>query len=42
MTDLPFAPIYTYKTKYLIDPSVKGWNINYQDYYYYKYVSVGD
>jgi len=42
MTDLAFSPIYTYKTKYLIDPSVKGWNINYQNYYYYKYVSLGE
>jgi len=42
MTDLAFSPIYTYKTKYLIDPSVKGWNINYQDYNYYKYVSLGE
>jgi len=42
MTDLPFAPIYNYKTKYLISPSVKNWTINYQDYYYYKYVSLGE
>ena len=42
MTDLPFAPIYNYKTKYLISPSVKNWTINYQNYYYYKYVSLGE
>lgn len=38
MTDLPFVPIYNYKTKYLIHPSVKNWYVNYQNYYYLKYV----
>lgn len=42
MTDLPFVPIYTYKTKYLVHPSVKGLHTNYQDYYFWKYVSVGN
>lgn len=42
MTDLPFVPIYTYKTKYLLDPSVKGFHSNYLDKYYWKYVSVGN
>lgn len=42
MTDLPFVPIYTYKTKYLVHPSVKGLYSNYQDYYFWKYVSVGN
>ncbi len=38
MTDLPFVPIYTYKTKYLLHPSVKNLHVNYINYYYYKYV----
>jgi len=42
MTDLPFVPIYTYKTKYLLDPGVKGLQSNYLDLYYWKYVSVGN
>ena len=40
MTDLPFVPIYNYKTKYLVHPSVKGLHPNYLDYYYFKYVSL--
>ena len=40
MTDLPFVPIYTYKTKYLKHPSVKGLSENYLNYNYYKYVSL--
>jgi oligopeptide transport system substrate-binding protein len=42
MTDLPFVPIYTYKTKYLLNPSVKGMDKNYLGYYYYKYISLGE
>lgn len=42
MTDLAYSPIYTYKTKYLLHPSVKGWKKNYLDYNYYKYVSLGE
>lgn len=42
MTDLPFVPVYTYKTKYLLSPSVKGFSNNYLDKYYWKYVSVGN
>ena len=42
MTDLPYAPIYTYKTKYLVSPSVKDWSVNYQDHYYFKYISLGE
>lgn len=42
MTDLPFAPIYTYKTKYLLHPSVKNLHKNYLNYYYYKYVTLGE
>jgi oligopeptide transport system substrate-binding protein len=40
MTDLPFAPIYTYKTKFLLHPSVKNLHVNYLNYYYYKYVTL--
>lgn len=42
MTDLPFVPIYTYKTKYLAHPSVKNLHKNYQNYYFYKYISLGE
>lgn len=42
MSDLPFVPIYNYKTKYLLNPSVKGWNVNYLGYYYLKTVSLGE
>jgi oligopeptide transport system substrate-binding protein len=40
MTDLPFVPIYTYKTKFLMHPSVKNLHVNYLNYYYYKYVTL--
>jgi oligopeptide transport system substrate-binding protein len=42
MEDLPFVPVYTYKTKYLVNPTVKGLHSNYLDKYYWKYVSVGN
>ena len=42
MEDLPFVPVYTYKTKYLLNPTVKGLHSNYLDKYYWKYVSVGN
>ncbi len=42
MNDMPFIPIYTYKTKNLQDPSVKNLYPNYLNLYYYKYVSLGD
>lgn len=42
LTDLPFVPIYTYKTKYLLDPSVKGLSPNFLDHYGYKHVTLGN
>lgn len=42
LNEMPFVPIYTYKTKYLLDPSVKGLTPNFMDYYSYKHVTLGN
>ena len=42
MTDLPFIPIYTYKTYYVIQPSVQNFSKNYLNYYYLKHVSLSE
>lgn len=38
INEMPIIPIYTYQTKHLIDPSLKGIPPNIMDYYNYKYV----
>lgn len=38
MNQMPIMPIYTYKTKHLVHPSVKGMPANIMDHYNYKYV----
>ena len=40
MEDMPIIPIYTYYTKRLIKPNVKGMPANILDIYNYKYVSL--
>lgn len=39
---MPFIPIYTYQTKYLLDSGVQGMPANLRDYFNYRYVSVGN
>lgn len=39
---MPFIPIYTYQTKYLIDPGVDGMPANIRDLYNFRYVSLGN
>ncbi len=38
MEQMPIIPIYTYSTKHLVHPSLKGVPSNIMDYYNYKYV----
>lgn len=40
MDAMPILPIYTYSTKHLIDPSVKGMPPNIMDYQNFNYVSL--
>jgi len=36
LADLPFIPVYTYVTKRLVDPRLKGWQSNVMDHHYSK------
>jgi oligopeptide transport system substrate-binding protein len=36
MQEMPIIPIYTYATKHLVSPSVKGMPTNIMDYYSFK------
>lgn len=38
MEAMPILPVYTYTTKHLIDPSVKGMPVNIMDHVNYKYI----
>lgn len=40
MTELPIVPIYTYVSKTLISPDVRGWYPNILDIHPYKYISL--
>lgn len=42
MEQMPFLPIYLYKTKYLVDPGVDGLPANMMNYINYRYISVGN
>lgn len=39
---MPYIPIYTYQTKYLVDKGVRGLPPNLRDHYNFRYVSVGN
>jgi len=36
LADMPFIPVYTYVTKRLVDPRLKGWQSNVMDHHYTK------
>jgi len=36
LVDMPFIPVYTYVTKRLVDPRLKGWQNNVMDHHYSK------
>ena len=38
LEDLPIIPIYTYVTKRLVDPHLKGWENNVMDHHYSKHM----
>lgn len=38
LADLPFIPLYTYVTKRLVNPRLKGWDSNIMDHHYSKYM----
>jgi oligopeptide transport system substrate-binding protein len=38
LEDLPIIPIYTYVTKRLVDPRLKGWQNNVMDHHYSKHM----
>lgn len=38
--NMPIIPVYTYASKHLLHPSVKGMPANLMDYYNYRYVSL--
>jgi len=38
MNEVPIIPVYFYRSKALIQPSVKGWLPNLLDHHPYKYV----
>ena len=40
MTELPIMPIYTYVSKSLVSPDVRGWYPNILDNHPYKYISL--
>ena len=40
MTELPIMPIYTYMSKSLVSPDVRGWYPNILDIHPYKYISL--
>ena len=40
MTELPVMPIYTYVSKSLVSPDVRGWRPNILDQHPYKYISL--
>lgn len=40
MEQMPFVPLYTYSSKHLNHPSVKGLASNYMDYYNFRYVHL--
>ena len=40
MTELPIMPIYTYMSKALVSPDVRGWYPNILDIHPYKYISL--
>ena len=40
MTELPIMPIYTYVSKSLVSPDVRGWHPNILDIHPYKYISL--
>ena len=40
MTELPIMPIYTYVSKSLVSPDVRGWYPNILDIHPYKYISL--
>ena len=40
MTELPIMPIYTYVSKSLVSPDVRGWYANILDYHPYKHISL--
>lgn len=42
LKDMPYIPIYTYQTKYLVDEGVRGLPANIRDHYNFRYVSVGN
>ncbi len=37
---MPFIPLYTYQSKYLVDPGVRGVTPNLMDYLNFKYISL--
>ena len=39
---MPYIPIYTYQTKYLVDEGVRGLAPNIRDYFNFRYVSIGN
>ncbi len=41
MEQMPFIPLYTYQSKYLLDPGVRGLPANIRDHYNYRYVTLG-
>ena len=36
LTDTPFVPVYTYVTKRMVSPRLKGWQSNVMDHHYSK------
>ncbi len=36
LTEMPFIPVYTYVTKRLVDPRLRGWQSNVMDHHYSK------
>ncbi|MBC6428562.1 MAG: peptide ABC transporter substrate-binding protein [Cellvibrionales bacterium] len=38
---MPFIPIYTYQSKYLLDPTIRGLPPNIRDHYNYRYITLG-
>ncbi len=40
LEQMPIVPLYTYSSKHLVHPGVKGLSPNYMDYYNFRYVSL--